>query len=71
LRAAGYYVQSLAQVGHGFPDLLVCKHSGAIMLLEVKMPGERLTPDERNWHAIFPGPVFVVDSIERALEVVG
>ena len=69
LRAAGYYVQSLAAVGHGFPDLLACKKSGAIMLLEVKMPGERLTPDERNWHAVFPGPVFVVHSIEEALAI--
>lgn len=71
LRAAGYWVQSLAAVGHGFPDLIACKKSGAIMLMEVKMPGERLTPDERNWHELFPGPVYVVTSIERALEIMG
>ena len=69
LRAAGYYVQSLAAVGHGFPDLLACKKSGAIMLLEVKMPGERLTTDETKWHRAFPGPVFVVHSVEEALAI--
>ena len=69
LRAAGFWVQSLAAVGHGFPDLIACKKSGAIMLLEVKMPGERLTHDEFDWHGRFPGPVFVVHSAEEALEV--
>lgn len=69
LRAAGFWVQSLAAVGHGFPDLIATKKSGAIMLLEVKMPGERLTHDEFDWHGRFPGPVFVVHSAEEALEV--
>jgi hypothetical protein len=53
----------------GFPDLIATKKSGAIMLLEVKMPGERLTHDEFDWHGRFPGPVYVVHSAEEALEV--
>jgi hypothetical protein len=71
LRAAGHYVQSTAMMGRGFPDLLAVKKSGLPVLLEVKMPGERLTPDELKWHRAFPGPVFVVCSIEEALEVMG
>ena len=50
LRRIGATVQCLHQVGHGCPDLLVGWH-GENILLEVKMPGGDMTPDEYSPHA--------------------
>ena len=54
LRAAGAFVQSLAMVGVGTPDLMAL-HGGRIVLIEVKdgsqPPSARaLTPAEARWH---------------------
>lgn len=74
LRSARCGVQSLAALGKGVPDLLVCRH-GRLCLLEVKQPGEKLTPDENAWHDLWRGvygcPVFVVRSVDEALRAVG
>lgn len=78
LRKAGCFVQSLANIGDGCPDLLVI-HGGLIHLLEVKRsdgpPSTRkLTQDELEWvnhaarHGVF---VRVVESAEEALQAVG
>jgi len=79
LRACGAFVQSLAAIGKGTPDLLVI-HRGAVHVLEVKdgakpASGRKLTKDEAKWHAgafmygryVVP----VVNSIEDALKVIG
>lgn len=50
LRAIGAVVESLASLGDGRPDLLVI-FRGEIRVMEVKMPGEELTPDEEAWWA--------------------
>jgi hypothetical protein len=75
LEAAGYAVQRLSDPG--VPDLLVCDDArlwtGAVLklwLLEVKMPGESLTPTQRKWHAAWPGRVAIVHSPAEALEAV-
>jgi len=75
LRQAGYGVLSLASVGNGAPDLLVANTAGGLWLLEVKdgrLPPSRraLTLTERRWHRAWPGPVYVVGSVEAALAVV-
>lgn len=49
LRAMGVFVQSLAQVGEGCPDLL-CACPGELWLFEVKEIGGRLTPKQKDWH---------------------
>ena len=72
LRKLGYGVQSLASVGKGVPDLLVCKGKVNV-LLEVKdskqPPSKRvLTPDQIKWHREWAGRIFVVDSVEYAIE---
>lgn len=77
LRSVGAGVQSLASVGDGCPDLLVA-FRGAWHVLEVKdgtkPPSHRkLTPAEEMWLMRFDevAPVYVVNSIDEALEVIG
>jgi hypothetical protein len=77
LRSVGAGVQSLAMVGDGCPDLLVA-FRGVWYLLEVKdgskPPSHRkLTPAEQMWLFRFDelAPVFVVSSVDEALEVIG
>jgi hypothetical protein len=42
----------------------------AVSVLEIKMPGEKLTPAEAEWHEKFPGAK-VVHSFEEAAQAVG
>jgi hypothetical protein len=71
LRECGYIVEDMSAVGHGFPDLLVGANA-AFVLLEVKRPGEELTPRELRFHAKFAQyPVYVVTSLEDALSRLG
>ena len=63
-REAGLLVLSLANMGRGVPDLLV----GAppvLCLVEVKMPGNTLTPDQVRFHSLWP--VVIVTTKEEAL----
>ena len=86
LRKAGATAQSLAAIGQGVPDLLVCyappggfgapSSRPTLHLLEVKdgrkVPSARLlTPDQVAWHAKWGGPVAIVESVEDALRAVG
>jgi hypothetical protein len=70
LRQVGAQVQSLASLGRGVPDLM-CGWNGRVYLLEVKRPGETLTPDERAWHARWGELVAVVHSPQEALNAIG
>jgi hypothetical protein len=75
LRKIGATVQSLATIGGGCPDLLAAHH-GTLFLFEVKdgaksPSARRLTPDEQRWHQEWAGPVFIVESAEQALRVIG
>jgi hypothetical protein len=72
LEARGAEVQSLASLGGGVADLLVCPYPGlrALYLLEIKdgkKPPSRivLTADQIAWHKRFP--VYVVNSPEEAV----
>jgi Holliday junction resolvase len=76
LRGIGAYVQSLASIGKGCPDLLV-GFGGNWHLLEVKdskkvASKRELTQDEINWilNAAKTAPVHVVETVEQALNVV-
>ena len=68
LRAAGYSVTSLAAVGNGCPDLL-CGVNGRNVLLEVKMPGEKLNSTQKPWHRDWKGKAHVIWSADDALFV--
>lgn len=76
LRNAGAFVQSLAAVGGGVPDLLV-GFKRQTYLLEVKdglkPPSAReLTPYQIEWHTNWNGGVcMVVNSVDEALTAVG
>ena len=63
-------VLSLAPLGNGCADLLVrrCGHK-ELHLLEVKGPKGELTPDQREFHAVWP--VTIVRTPEEALRAVG
>jgi hypothetical protein len=65
LRKAGFDVFDCYRLGEGFPDLLVAAH-GRLVLLEVKMPGAKLTMDEAGFMIRFGS--HVVHSVEEALE---
>lgn len=77
LRTAGCFVQSLAMIGKGCPDLMVGRDY-KWFVLEVKdgskVPSARkLTKDEQAWHdrAKLFAPVHVVENVEQALQIVG
>jgi len=70
LRAAGRRVEVLSDVGRGVPDLLVA-WAGRMLLVEVKEPGGKLTPDQERWIAEWPAPVVVVRSVAEALAATG
>jgi hypothetical protein len=70
LRSIGAGVVDLHDVGHGVPDLLVAYH-GETVLMEVKTPTGRLRKLQREFRAIWPGRVYLVRSIDEALEAIG
>lgn len=70
LRRAGCSVAITSGVGHGFVDIVVGL-SGVTYLVEVKRPGERLTPDEQRWHEDWRGHVCIVHNVDEALAAVG
>ena len=65
LRKLGYTVWDTSRLGGGFPDLLVWDKR-RLILVEVKMPGERLTVDELAFHKLFP--VAIVHTVEEDLD---
>lgn len=73
LRAAGATVQLLSAVGQGCPDLLV-GYQGNNILMEIKdgkkSPSDRkLTSDQIVWHSEWKGVVFLVTSVDEALQL--
>lgn len=72
LRSAGWQVWHTHTLGRGYPDL-TCSKGGVNLLIEVKQPGEALTPDETNFHAAWTGPLVVVysgqDAVNKAQDV--
>lgn len=75
LRRVGAGVQSTANIGDGFADLVV-GFRGVNYLLEVKdgtkPPSKRkLTDQEINFHQRWPGQICVVNSVEEALQAIG
>ncbi len=69
LRKKGAFVADLSQCGRGIPDLLVAVGE-VVTLLEVKSPGEKLTPQEREFFEHYPGRLYQVERVKDALDVV-
>lgn len=68
LRASGVVVRSLAAIGGGLNDLL-CVVPAATFLIEVKRPGESLTPQQKKWHAECPWRNHVAYSPAEAVAI--
>lgn len=74
LRQIGCSVQSLASVGKGVPDLLV-GFRGVNFLIEVKdgskpKSAQKLTADQIEWHNNWQGKVFVINSVDQAIDLI-
>ena len=67
LRAAGWKVRPLHMVGEGWPDLCAAQDDINV-LVEVKMPGEKLTPAEEKFWAEWPGPKEIAYSGQDAVD---
>lgn len=75
LRACGVSVADTSALGDGFPDL-VCGRHGVNYMLEIKdgdkSPSRRkLTADEELFHTEWRGTIFIVQSVQDALETLG
>lgn len=70
LRDAGYYTIDLSALGHGVFDQLVACNNGIAVMMEIKTPGGKLTPDERKFYDVYPGLKCVVHSTADALMVI-
>lgn len=70
LRERGAYVQSLAEVGGGVPDLL-CGYRGRTILMEIKSHEKALlTKDQNTWANCWNGgPLWVVYTVDQAVEI--
>jgi hypothetical protein len=70
LRDHGAFVQSLAGVSRGCPDLLV-GYRGRTILMEIKSHEKAiLTKDQNVWANCWNGgPLWVVYTVEQALEI--
>ena len=66
LRACGWRVLSLADLGGGAPDLLLFRAEQRLRLVEVKRPGGKLTPAQKQFLAE-GWPVTILESVEDAL----
>jgi hypothetical protein len=80
LRAAFCSVAITNQVGDGFSDLVVahpsaCRRCGGVShvntLVEVKVPGGRLSESQVKFHASWRGPIVVVQTMDEALRLAG
>lgn len=67
LENVGCTVQRLNEAG--VPDLLVARN-GKMWLMEVKSPKGKLTVAQQSWHKWWRAPVFVVKTVEGALNLV-
>ena len=68
LRADGWEVRDMHKCGYGIYDLLVRK-GGLRFWIEVKQPGEQLTPAEDELLEWIPGRVFVVQDAQQAVDL--
>ena len=67
-----YVVHNTSHFGGGFPDLVVKTQNDRVVLMEVKMPGEKQTPAEVKFQQIMGDVIYrIVHSAEEALAVMG
>ena len=64
----GATVQPLHVIGRGCPDILVGWH-GKNYLFELKSPGGKLTPDEKQFFGQWRGQVGIICSFQDAVNL--
>jgi len=74
LRQMGYTVVSTAEMGKGFPDLIVGAR-GINFLFEIKNPDvpyadRQLNSDQELWHAAWRGRSYVVETTDDCLCII-
>lgn len=75
LEALGYLVADLGGAAGGIPDIAVCEakwRNGTWVWIEIKMPGEPLTPAQTKLHTRWWRrgiEIHVVHSLDEALDV--
>lgn len=76
LRAVGAFVQSIASVGRGCPDV-ICAYRGRWYVAELKDGSKppshrRLTEAEKVWHEQVGdrAPIYIWESLDEALAVI-
>lgn len=74
LRGMGYSVRSTAEIGSGFPDIVVGASSNNF-LFEIKDPDKppsarRLTTEETEFHAAWKGQIHVVETTEQIIQII-
>jgi Holliday junction resolvase len=71
LRAEGWTVQHLHEVGKGCPDLIVgAKEKNFLVEVKDGKKAWKLTPDQVIWHYNWKGQIVVVTSPENAVETI-
>lgn len=73
LRRCGFVVAHCHAVGGGFPDLVIARR-GWTGLVEVKdgskpPSARKLTPDEAEFHAKWPGEIYILETVEDVLKL--
>lgn len=73
LRRCGFVVAHCHTVGGGFPDLVIARR-GWTGLVEVKdgskpPSARKLTPDEAEFHAKWPGEIYILETVEDVLKL--
>jgi hypothetical protein len=68
LREFGAAVWVTSGCGKGAPDIVV-GFAGRNYLCEIKAPGGKLTPSERDWHNAWRGTVWVIHDAWEAIEI--
>ena len=74
LRKLGFLAAVTSDLGRGFPDIVVGDpRTLTVYLFEVKNPEERwgLTKLEIKFHALWHGMVYVIETTEMALALMG
>lgn len=70
LEKVGYSV-CVTNMGDGFPDLVIARSSQDAKLVEVKNPrwiAYTLTADQKKFHSEWRGQIYIVTSVQDALD---
>jgi hypothetical protein len=66
-RSRGFAVADTHQMAGGYPDLTISRDM-ITALVEVKMPGEKLTKDQVLFHGAWKGRIYIVVDPDRDVE---